>query len=440
MYSFLKDMGIWFENLFGPRKTSTKVVSKFILFSAGVLLIGLVSLQWRYMYTSIQQTEVLLSRRSKKPLPVQAMEKIHRMRHAEDGTITPVNAPCFELYETSFCRADAKKIPFSKHIYNIGESHFIVKIDGRQKIIQDITEIMEMREHIFRYSLWIFLFYLLISYPLGIWFLRSIYAKLFQAMEHLEADEEIDISAMQLAPHDELRLLFEKINTSMESIKQFNSYVSHEIKTPLMMAHSHLDVMKAQLEKKSYDALKTKIPQMQKNLQEVAEIIDVLGKFILIENKSYDEEQEEIDVCEVLRLLWREYENQLRERNIDLEISSCEGKLTTNSILFTLLLRNLIDNAVKYALAPLGKSKAKIFVVLHPAWLSIKNTAKKPEDLEALSEKFYKEGSESGLGLGLYLVKKIVDLLGWRMSIGYEEGVFEVNIRLKNGKMEILKD
>ena len=50
---------------------------------------------------------------------------------------------------------------------------------------------------------------------------------------------------------------------------------------------------------------------------------------------------------------------------------------------------------MKYSIIQPGSSKVKIFVALNPKELSIKNIAKKPDNLEALSGKFYKEGSES---------------------------------------------
>ena len=143
--------------------------------------------------------------------------------------------------------------------------------------------------------------------------MKTIYQKLFEAIHYLESDSMIDIESMQLAPHDELTLLFERINVAMQSIKQFNTYVSHEIKTPLMMASSHLDIIRALLAKKQYKDIQTKIPQIQHNLQEIAQIVDVLGKFILIENKSFSETKEEVKICETLLKTIDPYKKEIQE-------------------------------------------------------------------------------------------------------------------------------
>lgn len=408
-----------FDWIRGPRKTSTKVIFKFILFSAGVLFLWLVFLQGWYIHQGIHQKEMILSKRLTRPFNP-------NIRHQKDGCVIPQQEKCFSLYGEKFCLSDAKRVYFFQHIYHIDDIYFLIKPERGQIAIQDITDLVEHVEYIFISSFWVFFLYLLVAYPLGVLFLKTIYQKLYQASKHLEHDEMIDIPSMHLAPHDEIRLLFEKINTAMESIKQFNSYVSHEIKTPLMMAYSHLDLMKVQIENKSYDKLKIKIPQIQKNLNDVAEIVDVLGKFILIENKSYTPEKKEIDLERVLSEQIKYYGTL---KTIDFK-TDATGKIVTNPILFSLLLRNLIDNAVKYSIVESWKKQAKIFVTLNPTELRIKNTAKKPENLEALSEKFYKEGSESGLGLGLYLVKKIVGLLGWSMFIEYDEEMFEVRVEM----------
>ena len=83
--------------------------------------------------------------------------------------------------------------------------------------------------------------------------------------------------------------------------------------------------------------------------------------------------------------------------------------------LFTLTLKNLIDNAIKYA------HDKRAVVCIDTDTVSIINKADKlPKPLSHYFEPFH--SSTGGLGLGLYIVKSILDIHAMALEYRHEKG------------------
>jgi two-component system OmpR family sensor kinase len=83
--------------------------------------------------------------------------------------------------------------------------------------------------------------------------------------------------------------------------------------------------------------------------------------------------------------------------------------------LFTLVVKNLLDNAIKYS------TDKHVIVNIDEGKLEIIN---KGEPLKGSLEEYFKpfHASKSGLGLGLYIVKSILDIHQMTLEYRYEEG------------------
>jgi signal transduction histidine kinase len=91
---------------------------------------------------------------------------------------------------------------------------------------------------------------------------------------------------------------------------------------------------------------------------------------------------------------------------------------------FGIVLSNLLDNAVKYSPNDLKPIKVKLGVHQNLAFVSIEDQGVgiDPSEVPHVFDQFYRVGSEltrvaQGLGLGLYLVKAITELMGGRVNV-----------------------
>ena len=83
--------------------------------------------------------------------------------------------------------------------------------------------------------------------------------------------------------------------------------------------------------------------------------------------------------------------------------------------LLTLAVKNLIDNAIKYS------TDRHADILIREPEIQIINRGKKlPHPIEEYFTPFH--SSEGGLGLGLYIVKSILDIHGMRLAYRHEEG------------------
>ena len=101
------------------------------------------------------------------------------------------------------------------------------------------------------------------------------------------------------------------------------------------------------------------------------------------------------------------------------------------------LLYNICDNAVKFSKEG-GKYKLRLFEEAHKITIKVYNEGAgiPTEDLPHVFDRFYKSDKSRGLdktgvGLGLYICKTIMDNLGETISVESEQGVYcEFTIKL----------
>ncbi|MEA1879050.1 MAG: ArsS family sensor histidine kinase [Campylobacterota bacterium] len=189
------------------------------------------------------------------------------------------------------------------------------------------------------------------------------------------------------------------IRELLHSRQLFLRAIMHELKTP---------IAKGRLVSEMLDDERNKA-RMHSIFERLNLLIDEFAKIEKITSKNFD-------------LTIKPYKmTDLLEASIDmLMIDSPKHLIDTKIIhdytvnvdfeLFTLVIKNLLDNAIKYSI------DKKIVVVLDNNVLQIINSAKAlPEPLENYFKPFHT--SKKGLGLGLYIVKSILDI--HQKELGY---------------------
>ena len=205
--------------------------------------------------------------------------------------------------------------------------------------------------------------------------------------------------------------LTEKLNQSFQQIKEFNSNASHQLKTPLSSMKVQIEVT---LEKErtipEYKEILTSINQEVNSLQRLVSNLLILTR---LRDKTIKEGFKEINLDDILLDVIGENIVVAEKKKVKIEIAKLEElKVYGNDTLLSILITNLIDNAIKYT--PSGKT---ITISLENTTLCIEDEGIGIEEdkLNLIFDKFYqinsaKKTGVKGYGLGLSMVKKIVKL------------------------------
>lgn len=214
----------------------------------------------------------------------------------------------------------------------------------------------------------------------------------------------------------------------------FISNVSHEIKTPLAVIRNYAAALKndklSEEERKKY----------AQTLVEASERLTGLTVNILklnkLEHQQLKPEYKTVRLDEQLADCVLGFEDALDKKKIELDCALDEISVVTEPAYLEIVWNNLLSNAVKFT--PEG---GKIFVGLKDeedkAVVTVRDTGCgiSPEAGGRIFDKFYQgdtSHSGEGNGLGLALVKKVIDILGGELSVESELGkgsVFTVKLK-----------
>ncbi len=274
------------------------------------------------------------------------------------------------------------------------------------------------------------LFPLLLALPLFavlVWFgVRQGLAPLRGLIEqvHQRSARSLHPLALSRAPVEvhslvnELNLLLERLNLAMEAERRLTSDAAHEIRTPLASLRTHAQV-----------ALRSSDPAAHAHgLQQVSrsvERISALMEQILLLARLDAEELHEIFAPVDLRLLAEDtiadLAPQAIDKQIELTLDSQDATLRGVAAWLGLMLTNLVGNALRYT--PEG---GRVAVSLEnngdrlTLWVRDDGPGVAPAEQAAIFTRFYRSpsvASSNGSGLGLPIVKRIVEIHRGRISL-----------------------
>lgn len=242
---------------------------------------------------------------------------------------------------------------------------------------------------------------------------------------------------------DEITDCFNKMAeelSGMETLrKDFISNVSHELKTPLAVIGNYATLLSdptvSQKERVEYSRA---ISAATRRLSDLVTNILRLNK---LENQQIYPKAERYDLGEQLCECLLSFESLWEEKNIEIDTDIEDGVFVrTDAEMMTLVWNNLFSNAIKFTPNG-GKVSLKLSTDENCATVSVSDTGCgiSPEIGEKIFDKFYQgdtSHSTSGNGLGLALVKKVIDVTSGEISVESQPNkgsVFTVRIRRDKG-------
>jgi heavy metal sensor kinase len=233
---------------------------------------------------------------------------------------------------------------------------------------------------------------------------------------------------------DEIRELFESINTMMasleksfEQIRQFSADASHELRTPLTIIKGEIEVaLRSERTVEDYQdtlvSILEEIDRMSRIVEDLLLIAKADAKEIIIEKKKIKLNEILNDLCEQLSIFGEAKNVELHYENLP-EIEVFADPLRLRQV-FT----NIIENAIKY-----NVNNGKVFVSIeedeHNFIVKVKDTGIgiKKEDLDRIFDRFYRADKSrkreiGGAGLGLSICKWIIESHGGYIKVESEFG------------------
>ena len=229
---------------------------------------------------------------------------------------------------------------------------------------------------------------------------------------------------------------FNKMAQELESTEMlrtdFINNFSHEFKTPIVSIAGFAKLLKrgnlSEKEKTQYlDAIEEESMRLSAMATNVLSLTKVENQTILTDVTEYNL-SEQIRSCMLL------LESKWSKKDIELELDFGEHTIRANEELLKQVWINLLDNAVKFT--PDGHTiQVKIAEKDQKLTVTVRNTGSQipPERQEKIFRKFYQADeshASQGNGIGLAIVKRIVELHGGSVGVSSEDEVTTFTVKL----------
>ncbi len=226
-------------------------------------------------------------------------------------------------------------------------------------------------------------------------------------------DENFDFECCNMNGKDEVSLLameFKKTALKLKSLKEarniFIRNIMHELKTPITKGKF---LTSLEQNEQNNEKLKSVFNRLEALINEFASIEELISSSKNIEKKFYFLDDVVDNAKDILMIedehVISKYENK---------------KLEVNFKLFSIAVKNLIDNAVKYS------PNKEVIIKNEDENIIFENEGKALEEpFERYFEPFFsnEDKSKDSFGLGLYIVHNILKANGYILEYEYVDGI-----------------
>ena len=245
------------------------------------------------------------------------------------------------------------------------------------------------------------------------------------------ADSEIERLAGLLNRYNDMqRMIAASAVRDEEHLKDAVANISHDLRTPLTVMLGHLQLIdRSGLTKEQTRRIDIVIGKAQ----HMKDLVETFYEYSLINTSEYEMKEEKINVSNLLIDLISDNAPALEAKglavNVDVPEHSVYLMADRNAI--SRIVQNLLTNAIRYASGSVGISLSEDG---DGVGLSVSNPVTDPEQIEAdrLFERFYTGDASrrsGGTGLGLAVVKELVQKSGGKVSAECRNGELVITLR-----------
>lgn len=215
--------------------------------------------------------------------------------------------------------------------------------------------------------------------------------------------------------------MLNKLAHAMDEQKRFTADAAHELRTPIALIKSTLQL--AQSQKRSADYYEETIDRSLEDLERLNGLIEQLLQLSRLENAHALQEREVFNLADLIKEVTGPYEPLLHEKGFEFAMQLEPAEIRGNQPQIRQLVLNLIDNAVQYAppqttiTLSLEARDGLAVMTVHDEGGGI------PEaECGRLFDRFYRvskarDRHSGGTGLGLAIAKEIATLHGGNITV-----------------------
>lgn len=224
-------------------------------------------------------------------------------------------------------------------------------------------------------------------------------------------------------------------NRNQKVILQIFTNISHDLRTPITVLKGYIEMLYLQSQKEDLPpAIHATIEKMQRNSQELVHSVNNLFNLAKIQSGDMVFHIQKVNLTQVCHEIILEFYTILEEEKFHVEVNIEDKPLYANVDIEAVgrILKNLIDNAIKYDNAgkflgiSLYKKDNHIYIEVedHGAGISEK-------DKIHIFTRAYTADRKKGNGLGLAISQELADSMGGSISvvsIPQEKTVFTIRL------------
>jgi len=215
-----------------------------------------------------------------------------------------------------------------------------------------------------------------------------------------------------------LNNLLARLKEALDSERRFTANASHELRTPLAGLKTQAQVaLRATTSAERKHALEQIIRGVDRATHLVTQLLTLARLDPDVAISSY----EQIDLVKLCSAIQSDLAPFAQEKQIELKLEeNGQGQIMGNESALTIMLRNLVDNAIRYT-----PERGRIAVCVAPTAdsveLTITDTGPGIPQVERVNvfDRFYRApgNNASGCGLGLSIARRVAEMHGTRIEL-----------------------
>lgn len=212
-----------------------------------------------------------------------------------------------------------------------------------------------------------------------------------------------------------------RVDQAVQNERRFIADAAHELRTPLAVLSAHADLARRATSDVERDAA---LRRLSAGVQRAARLSEQLLDLARLDADATAPARVPLDLAPLLAIVVRDFEMLARERNQRITLCTQDGRILGDVDQLGILIRNLVDNAVRYAgdeghIEVRCQRQTRDGIEGMALCVADDGPGVAAEDREAIFHRFYRAngGSERGSGIGLSLVARIARTHGATIAV-----------------------